>query len=198
MRWRDIRHSSRLVTAPTVEPITVAELRQHAQWDSTDTDTVFASYIAAARQYVEKRRRVALVNQTWRLTADCFPEDAIELWPCPVSSVSSITYVDEAGDTQTLSASLYRVDLTTYPARITPAADQVWPATDDVIGAVNVTFVAGYGSTAATVPESAKQVIRLLAADFVHARSNTQGGAVSQMPYAVEAMMSTIGWEGYA
>ena len=61
---------------------------------------------------------------------------------------------------QVMPASTYTVDAACEPARITPVFDQIWPICLPQIGAVSVTFDAGYGS-AAQVPEGIKSWIKL-------------------------------------
>ena len=78
----------------------------------------------------------------------------------PLQSITSITYVDEDGATQTLATSVYSVDAPTGPTcargRIYPKYEQEWPTTRCEPGAVTVTFVAGYGTTGASVPARLK------------------------------------------
>jgi uncharacterized phiE125 gp8 family phage protein len=113
-----------LVTSATAEPVTRQQFKAHARITRDDEDGVIDGYLLAARRYVETALRRQLVNATWRLTLDCFPA-CIDVPLPPLSSVSSITYVDTDGATQTLNSSLYRVDTYSQPGRITPAYDQV-------------------------------------------------------------------------
>lgn len=78
----------------------------------------------------------------------------------PLVSVTSITYVDTNGATQTLASDQYLVDSVSEPGRVTPAYGTLWPATRDQINAVTVSFTCGYGSAAA-VPEGIKRWIRM-------------------------------------
>ena len=107
--------------------------------------------MSAAREYLEAFTRRALLTQTWDLKLDAFPcaDEVIWLPKPPVASVTSITYLDTAGASQTWSSSLYRTDLPAGPmaqrARITPAYAQYYPSTYGVTNAVTVRFVCGYG-----------------------------------------------------
>lgn len=70
----------------------------------------------------------------------------------PLQAVTAVTYVDQTGVTQTLSPSVYQVDTQQEPGRLAPAYQQVWPTTRVQMGAVQVTFLAGYGpATSVTV-----------------------------------------------
>jgi hypothetical protein len=61
----------------------------------------------------------------------------------PVQGVSQIQYIDASGALQTLSSTVYQVDLNNPTARILPAYAQYWPYTQPTTNAVRVTFTAG-------------------------------------------------------
>lgn len=157
--------SDTLSVAATEEPVTLAEVKrqlrlQGAGFDSTDFDLELQEHIRAATEEVEDGEWVSLVTQTRIAKLDWFP-DEIRLPRTPVQSVSSITYVDFEGTTQTLSSSLYTVDTAKKPARIVPAYNQTWPQTRQHIQVVTVTYVAGFGAASA-VPKKFKDAIKLI------------------------------------
>lgn len=127
---------------------------------NTTTDPELSALISAARTNAEKMTRRALITQTWDLVLDRFPSWAIDVPKPSLLSVTSITYIDENGDTQTLDAADYRVDTKSLPGRITPAFDHTWPSTRDVTNAVTIRFVCGFGA-AADVPATIKQWMKL-------------------------------------
>ena len=69
-------------------------------------------------------------------------------------------HLDMNGTTQVLPASDYVLDAACEPARLSPVFGKTWPPTLPQIGAVTVTFDAGYGS-ASEVPEGLKSWIKL-------------------------------------
>lgn len=185
-----------LITAPTAEPVTLAEAKSHLRVDSADDDTLITALIAAARLHLDGKDGWlgrALVTQTWDLLLDDF-QGVIRLPLAPVQSITSVTYLDTAGVLQTLAASKYRTDLVTEPARITEEFGMVWPSTYGVVNAVTIRFVAGYGAPGA-VPEAIKLGLKALIAHFYEQREPVLigGGAVEiqlhleriLMPYRV-------------
>lgn len=175
-----------LSSAPTAEPVTAAQLRDHLRFDSTEEDAMLNRLIAAARRRIEAWEWRAHITQTWQLVLDRFPplrcsqDWTIYVPRPPLQSVSSITYLDNQGDQQTLSSSLYRVDTSSRVGRITPAYGESsppsgWPATRPVTGAVTVTFVAGYGDAATDVPEDTRQAILILAGQMWAQRLGEDG-----------------------
>lgn len=109
----------------------------------------------------------------------------------PVQSVSSITYLDEAGNSQTLSPSNYIVDTASEPARIMPAFNLSWPSTRIQPGAVTITFVAGYG-LAAAVPSAAKTFIKM------KLRALYDGDSDPKSVQMMEAILWPLLWGSYS
>jgi uncharacterized phiE125 gp8 family phage protein len=150
---------SLLVTAPTSEPVRLADLQMHLRIDGTDADPALVNYLRASRMFVENATRRVLVTQTWDATFDEWPS-VINLPLQPVQSVTSITYVDESGATQTLGADQYALRRSGPEnlAYIERAYGVAWPATRCQTDAITVRYVAGYGLPAA-VPEPLKTAI---------------------------------------
>ena len=68
-----------LVTAPTEEPVSLAEAKLHLRVDDNADDALIAALITAARQHAENDTRRALVTQTWRLALDQFPVPGVNI-----------------------------------------------------------------------------------------------------------------------
>ena len=155
-----------------------------AEAPSTNTtgDQLLNVLIKSARQYAEQLLGRYLITQTVDLYLDEFPTQAINMRP--LQSVTEITYVDTAGDTQTLSAADYIVDSTGSPARITPAYGVSWPSTRDQVNAVKVRFVAGYGSASA-VPQCVRNWMLMRIKQLYDQRDMINvGNIVTEFPQA--------------
>jgi uncharacterized phiE125 gp8 family phage protein len=139
-------------TAPASEPITLAEAKMQCRVDQDDEDELLVMLISATREHAETMLHRHIITQTLDAYFDEFPS---EFKLPPLQSVTSITYVDTAGATQTLAADQYLVDAVSQPARIAQAYGVTWPATRTQNNAVKVRFVAGYGLPAA-VPQCIK------------------------------------------
>lgn len=202
-----MRYGLTVDTEPSAEPVTVAEAKTHLRVDGSDDDTYIGALVTAARQHVEHVTSRALVTQTLALTLDHFPGTAhgildlrmrpeelrgrghdwvIRLPRSPLQSVSSITYIDDAGASQTLAASKYDVDTSSLVPRITPAYSEVWPTTRPIPNAVTVTFVAGYGA-AADVPAALKQaMLVLIGTMYEHRETVVAGAAPEKVPHTFD------------
>ncbi len=193
--------SIQLVTPPAEEPVTLIEAKLHLRVDFDDDDTLIASLITAARQAAETLTGRQLITARWKQVLDCFPGPslmgvpagqaftlpghAILLAKAPVQSVISINYLDMGSVSQTMPVSNYTVDSACEPARITPVFGQIWPICLPQIGAVSVTFDAGY-ETAAQVPEGIKSWIKLRVGSLYAHREEVAAlsrGRIDSLPF---------------
>lgn len=175
-------------TAPTVEPVTLAEVKAQLRLDHSEDDDFIASKIKAARQHLERWCGLAMLTQTLKLQAEDFPAGALTLPRPPLQSVTSIVYRDAAHAAVTLDGAGYIVRGVGGDGFV--AAPGGWPTTDGLAGAVEVTFVAGYGATADLVPEPLREAVRLLAAYlYEHAEAAT-ADAMQELPFGVEDLVA--------
>lgn len=154
-------HAVYKVTAePAIEPITLASLKDALRETTCDFDEELTRLLKAGRRQVENDARIKLITQTVAMYCDRFPVGSImQIRLPPVLSVTSIQYIDEDESTQTLASSKYYTDTNTTPPRIWLDENEYWPDTDDQPNAVTVTYQAGYGATAASVPVEAQLAI---------------------------------------
>jgi uncharacterized phiE125 gp8 family phage protein len=142
-----------MTTPPVAEPMTTDELKLHLRVDHSNDDDLIAYLLRAAREYCEVLQGRAYIVRTYAMTFDNgWPVEIFSVPYPPLVSVSSITYLDADGDTQTLATTEYTVDTKTEPARIYEAYNKTWPTIRDVRNTITVTFIAGYAAkfTAAT------------------------------------------------
>jgi len=142
-------YTLRLITAPTVEPVSLSEAKQHLNVEHDDDDARISRMITAARRYVEAKTNSAIVRQKWRISVDVFSCE-LYLRKTPAQEIAAVQYIDTDGATQTASTALYELD---RPAGILRLAyNQTWPNTQYQANAVWVDFWAGnYDPTASPV-----------------------------------------------
>jgi len=151
--------SKEQVSAPVALALTMADARKAVRLEEDDTslDTMIEIWVAGITAEAETQTRRAFVNRSMRVTLDAFP-DAIQL-SAPTFSVEAVRYLDPNGVEQTLDPADYYVDKVTVPGYIVPARGKAWPATEAHVNAVSVDYTAGYGPTAATVPDTVRLYI---------------------------------------
>jgi uncharacterized phiE125 gp8 family phage protein len=212
----------KLKTAPTVEPISVDDAKKHIRLEVATDDAYVGDLIKAARLYLERATGRSLITQTWQLTLDKFPpycdamgvvelpflrdviwslpyevsiagSDAIRLVRGYVQSITSITYVDRDGVTQTMDPTLYQVDTSAPIARLVPSFGNSWPVTRDQIAAVVIEYKAGFGDTAATVPPDLVHAIRQLLAYWYDGDRSAviEGRMAAPADHSLDAVISS-------
>ena len=188
------RHSKPIHTA--LRRVTPPEAKSSARIDGTAEDTDITAMIVEAREDLEAATARAFITQEWELKLDRFPREPIELRVCPVQDAGCvITYIDAAGDEQTIDAETYQLDTASEPARIHPLPGYFWPITDGRIGAVTITFTAGYGDAASDVPENVKRAIKLLVGDRFRHRDATSTRKGSDELF--QKLVRLLGWGTY-
>lgn len=183
-----------LITPAATEPVSTSEAKAHLRVDTTDEDTLIASYVSAAVKYIETQTGPLItqtwdykVNREWPLVDNYY---SIYLPFSPVQSVTSVTYVDIDGATQTLSAGLYQTVLSAPNPYLTKAYNQDWPQIRDIPDAITVRFVAGYGNAAA-VPAPIKSAILLMVGRlYEHREEVIAGVSAGIVPAGIEMLIS--------
>jgi len=99
----------KVITPPATEPVTLTEARLWIRYTGTLQDTVITSLITAARLDVESWTNRTLVTTGYEYYINDLCAE-IQFPTSTVQSITSITYIDDNGDTQTLSNTLYSLD----------------------------------------------------------------------------------------
>lgn len=170
-----------LVEGPTEEPISLAQAKIHLRADYDDDDTLISALIVAARQLAENNMRRAIMPQTWHLSLDAFPVAGIVLPRPPLISVTSVSYLDSAGDRQVLAGGGYRVQTSALEAAVRPLYGQCWPSARRDAESVQVEYRAGY-SDADAVPAAIKQWLMLCIGTWYANRESATGSKLETLP----------------
>lgn len=198
-----------LITAPTEEPVSVAELRAHLR-DPADADSVLTRLIKAAREYVEEATGLALISQTRELTLDAWPgggdglgwwdgvQDGaiigrapryVELPRGPLISITSVKTYDTGNNATTWEAGNYFADTGTRPGRLALLDGAVWPVPTRAAAGIVIRYVAGYANAAA-VPNALALAILQIAAHWYENRELASLDAVNKVPMQAERILT--------
>lgn len=184
----------RLITAAADYPVSLLELQKHCAAPETDFESILEICRKAATDEAEKFTGRALIEQTWDLYLDEFPEDDIAVPLPPLIEVIGVYYRDTAGDEQTLSAATYIVDAAKEPGRIALAYGESWPTIQSRINAVRVRFKAGYiddaSPAAANVPYAIRAAILMIAGTlFANRETIVIGQTATMLPWGAEQLL---------
>ena len=194
-------------TPPAIEPVTLAEAKQHLRVDSNDDDAYIAGLVRAAREWVEQYLDRTLVLTQWAVRFDRFPIDStqdIELPRPPIATAGtataiSLTYTLENGSTAAYSSASYRVDRYSTPAAVKTLYGQTWPPHlwDD--NALTITYWAGYGANSNDVPAAIRHAMLMLVAHWYDgSRSGVLTGTISkEVEFGVKSLLDSQRWGSY-
>ena len=187
-----------LITAPTAEPLRLGDVKDHLRIERGETveDDLLKSLIKTARQRVEDITNRKLINQTWKVYLDGWPNsDAITLPYAPLSTgtAPAITYLDSTGGSNTFSTTGWRCDSVTEPNRVVLTYAQDWPtASLDNSNPINVQFKCGYGTASSDVPDQIRTAMKIVVADLYENRESILvGRTVTEVPNTVNALLAS-------
>lgn len=186
----------RVITAPAVEPVSLAECKIDLRVDHDADNDLIAGLIVAARQEAEELSRRALVNRTLELSLTAWPcDNCIRLPYPPLASVTSITYLSYANVPAVMSTGDYIVVTDVEPGLIALAYGKTWPSEQlRSVLPIRVRYVAGYGATAVSVPERYKALIRSLVAIRYEYRDEMTPAAERMLVNIRAALQMEWGW----
>lgn len=179
-----------LSETPKTKPISDQQIKDHLLVSHNSDDVLIDTLAWAAIEEVENRGSVALIYQTRRqyLGGDMeVAKEAIAITHLPVASVTGVYYIDSNGVQQTLATSKYRVTQKgVYFPDILPSMavgpDKLW-----------IDYLAGYGSTAASVPAAWQHCIMYLTMHKYELRGEDPGKNSEQWQKALDRLIVAAG-----
>jgi len=200
--WEDEMKVSRYA-APTLEPITVEELKLHLkiELDVLDEDEYLETLITTVREMVEDITRRTILTQTWDYYLDEWPSsDFIELPFGNLQSVSSVKYKDTDGTETTLTLTTdYLVEtngewfgMVVLPYGVSWPSGSLYPSNP-----ITIRFVCGW-TTQALVPSRIKAAVKMICADvYEHRGDRITGMNVTENEFYQSLLASLRLWGNF-
>jgi uncharacterized phiE125 gp8 family phage protein len=181
--------SALLLTAPAVEPLTLAEAKAFLRVETSDDDDVITALIAGARIHVEAQTRRALMTQSWRIALDAWPQAGrLTIVPAPLQTLTAARVYDFEGLAHDVDTQAFVID---QGASVLAFAPWAVPQPGRIAAGIECDVTLGYGDAAAAVPEALRQAIRLLVAHWYENRGLvTTGANYSALPQSVAALIA--------
>lgn len=173
-----------VVTPPASRPVSSADAKLYLRVDTTADDDLIGDMIDAATEAMERYLRRTLINTTLKLIIDRWPlsrgrkwwdgvrdgaitevlggAQYVQLPAPPLVSITSVYYYDLSDTQQLWAASNYYAD--TASGRLALKQTGVIPSSMREGNAMEITYVAGYGSSASSVPAPIVNGIKALIA----------------------------------
>ena len=162
----------KIYAAPTVEPVTLPEMRTYVGLgqDETGNDLQLSAAISAARIHLEKVTGRIFCTSTYDVQFKSFADFALKLPVTPVQSVTSVVY-KSSNVPATLAINLYELsDYGVFPVVKQPW-NVTWPDADEA--SVIVRIIAGLAS--GPYDKLGVAIVKAIAADlFLHSESQSE------------------------
>lgn len=181
-----------LVTGPATTPISLSEVKAFARLDASDTseDTFLTLLIETAVDYAEKYTKREFINKTFITYREDW-ESSFELRRSKLQSITSIKYYSDASTLNTVSSSLYAHTSDTDFSMVYLLPENSWPSTTLYTAprAIEITFVAGYGSSASDVPAALRRALLEHVLVLYENRGGCEDGSCAELlPKNVKAL----------
>ena len=162
---KDGARSWTVTTEPSVEPVTVAELKTFARITTDAEDALLAGFITAVRQSSEEYLGLAFISQTITSVLEFWPGRVVNLPRPPLISVTGVYTIDEDDVETEYSSGNYYLNTTATPGRLILKRSVSEPQnTDRDFGGFIIRSVHGYGTVSADVPGPFLEGVKLWAA----------------------------------
>ena len=201
-----------IVTGESVDVVTTAQIKSNLRISSSDSthDTQIeicrAASISVAKEYLQK----SLMQRTLKLSLDNIPfsdsvlpntegittgpfleyrQRSVNLPFSPLVSVTHVKTFDDSDNATTMASSRYFVDTASDYGRVVLRTGETWDDMLRVANAIEITYVAGYGSVATSVPAGIRQGIIVLASHFFeNPEMVIKGQNISVIPTLVNSL----------
>lgn len=177
------RKSSYVTLSNDSLAVSLDDMKDYLRVSDTSDDDLITSQITSATEAIKQYLRVGLLTETFVFKMDGFVEQSADarLWAlgggvhtisvpyvlnggdsfdvpwAPLQSVTSIVTYDRDNSSSTFSNTKYQVDL--QSGRIYLNESETWPSELRAKDAVEVTYIAGYGS--GNIPSPIVEAIKL-------------------------------------
>jgi uncharacterized phiE125 gp8 family phage protein len=183
-----------LFKAPTVEPVTVSEAKDHLRITTNDEDSLIADLVISCREVAEGVTRRAILTQTWDYYLQQFPPNTEVVLPFGnLQSVTSVKWKATDGTETTLTSGTdYLVELNGEGhGKIVLPYGSIWPPGPMYTSnAITIRFVCGW-TTAFLVPYRIKAAIKMLVAEMYENRGESVLGQTVVKNDTVDNLLAT-------
>lgn len=155
-------------------------------YGTADDDTITAN-IAAASDWVERETNHAFVASNHVRILDGW-RTQVALWPVPLVEVTSVTYVDQDGVTQTVDPASYAITTTTRPGVLRFKATFDRPGLGDVPDPIHIAYRTGY-DTYTDAPQTLLAAVRILASHLYENREAAAPVTLHDVPMGVKRLI---------
>lgn len=170
---------------PTVEPLTLSEVKAFLRIDHGEEDALLTTLITTTRLQVEAALDLGLNTQVWEVSGPRDGRPCVAIAIRPVASVTSVEIEGRDGTRTPLSAGDYMIEEAAGATHID--VERALPRDARVVATVTV----GFGDTADDVPEPIRHALKLLVAHWYEHRDPASVECASRkIPEGISALLA--------
>ncbi len=174
-----------LLTAPTTTVISMQDAKDFLRVDGDQEDVLIYALLQAATDAAEAYTWLQSNTATFKSYLTCLPR-YIKFWKNPISAITHIKYYDENNDLQTLDTDKYSFS-TIHGCGVICIAESI--ATYDRLDAVEIQFVAGFGSN---TPARFISAVKLTLGHLYEHREAVSMTTAVELPMGVQYLLDMI------
>lgn len=179
---------------PAKPAVTLGQAHKQLEIDDSirDDDDYINLLISTATSTAQNFTGRRLITQTVDLTIDQFPCGSVWNLPVgPLQSITSITYLDTNGASQTLATTIYGYETKSFVPRIWIKSGQSIPQVQvDTLNTVTIRALVGYGADYSYVPSEITHAIKMTVHELYEERKNTSEIDLKKVQMTVESLLT--------
>ena len=177
------------LTPPAIEPVSLSEAKDFLRILTDDEDELLGTLITAARLMIEAASGRLLIEQSWRIVLDAWPQGGeIRLPLSPVGSVIAARVYPASGPAETVAPSSLMLVEGSDPPLIAIVGPVSSPGR--ARAAIEIDLVAGFGATRDTVPAPLRQAVLRLAFRWFEHRGDVVSRDAARLPAEIAALVA--------
>lgn len=177
------------LTPPAIEPVSLSQAKDFLRILTDDEDELLGTLITAARLMIEAASGRLLIEQSWRLVLDGWPQGGeIRLPFSPVRSLVAARVYPASGPAEMAAPSSLTLVEGSDPPLIRIAGPV--PASGRAYAAIEIDLVAGFGATSDAVPAPLRQAVLRLACRWFEHRGDVVSRDAMRLPAEIAALVA--------
>lgn len=177
------------LTPPAIEPVSLSEAKDFLRILADDEDELLGTLITAARLMIEAASGRLLIEQSWRIVLDAWPQGGeIRLPLSPVRSLTAARVHPAAGTAEPVAPSSLALVEGSDPPLVRVAGPV--PVPGRARSAIEIDLVAGFGATRDTVPAPLRQAVLRLACRWFEHRGDVVSRDAMRLPAEIAAFVA--------
>ncbi|GAB4128224.1 MAG: head-tail connector protein [Rhodothalassiaceae bacterium] len=170
---------------PVASILALEEVKAHLRIPHGEEDGLLAGYIEASAAFIEDFIGRALIERSYRLILDRWPEGPVRFPKPPLIAVDQVAIFGMDGTSTIVAPSDYRVETRAEPGFLLPVGLRHLPQPGLMPSGIEIDFRAGYGRDWNAIPAPIRHAALMMVADL-HGSRGSEGGISSRR---IEALL---------